>query len=77
MNRVDVTITLNLTQELFDQARSAGLLTPEQIERWLINEIERQSKLDHFFGKLDRLADLQPPLSEAEIKAEIEAYRQE
>ena len=75
MDRVDV--TLSLPQDLVERARSAGLLTEEQIERWLIDELDRQRKLDRFFGKLDRLAEIEPPMTEEEINAEIEAYRRE
>lgn len=67
MDRVDITLTLNLPQDLVDEARSAGLLTEEQIERWLTDELDRQRKLDRLFGKLDRLAAIEPPLSEDEI----------
>lgn len=77
MDRVDITLTLNLPQDLVDEAISAGLLTEEQIKRWLIDELDRQRKLDRLFEKLDRLAALEPPLTEDEIKAEIDAYRQE
>jgi hypothetical protein len=77
MDRVDITLTLNLPQDLVDEARTAGLLTEEQIERWLIDELDRQRKLDRFFGKLDHLAEIAPPLTEDEINAEIEAFRRE
>ncbi len=77
MDRVDITLTLNLPQDLVDQAKSAGLLTEEQIERWLTDELDRQRKLDRFFGKLDRLAEIEPAMTEDEINAEIEAYRRE
>lgn len=77
MDRVAVTLTLNLPQDLVDQARSAGLLTEAQIEQWLIDELDRQRKLDRFFGQLDRLVAIKPPITEAEVNAEIEAHRQE
>lgn len=75
MDRVDITLNLNLPEELVAQARSAGLLTQEQIERWLREELQRQKRLDQLFNNLDRLAALEPPLTEDEIAAEIEAYR--
>jgi hypothetical protein len=75
MDRID--ITLNLPQELVERARSAGLLSEEQVERWLNAELERQAKLDRLFSKMDRLAELEPPLTEEEITAEIRAYRAE
>ena len=77
MDRVDITLTLNLPQELVKQARSAGLLTEEQIERWLTEELERQHRLDRFFGKLDKLKALEPTITPQEIDAEIQAYRRE
>jgi hypothetical protein len=77
MDRIDITLTLNLPQDLVDEAKAAGLLTEAQIERWLTDELDRQRKLDRFFGKLDRLSEIQPPLTEDEINAEIEAYRRE
>lgn len=75
MDRVD--ITLNLPQELVERARSAGLLSEEQIERWLNEELDRQTKLDRLFTKLDRLAEIEPPMTEDEINAEIAAYRRD
>jgi hypothetical protein len=77
MERVDITLRLNLPQDLIDRAQSAGLLTQEQIEQWLTEELDRQQKLNRFFDKIDRLAALEPRLSEAEIDSEIEAYRRE
>lgn len=77
MDRVDLTINVNLPKELAEQAEAAGLLTTEQIERLLATEIERQKRLDIFFGKIERLRDLEPKTTPEEIDAEIEAYRRE
>lgn len=77
MNRIDITLTLNLPQELVDKAQSAGLLNEQQIEQWLTEELDRQQKLNRFFRKLDRLVSIEPPMTEAEINAEIEAHRRE
>ncbi|MCC6457131.1 MAG: hypothetical protein IT328_19410 [Caldilineaceae bacterium] len=77
MPRINVTLTLNLPQELLDEAKSAGLLTAEQIERWITDELDRKRKLDRFFGKLERLAKVEPPITTDEINAEIETYRRE
>lgn len=77
MNRVDVTLTLNLPEELVEQANSAGLLTEEQIERWLIEELDRQHRLNRFFGKLDELQEIEPKITPEEIDEEIQAYRRE
>jgi hypothetical protein len=75
MDRVNIILTLSLPQDLVDKAQSAGLLTEQQIEQWLTDELDRQQKLDRFFNKLDRLAALEPAISEAEINTEINAYR--
>jgi hypothetical protein len=66
MDRIDITLTLNLPEALVEQARSAGLLTASEIERWLIDELDRQQTLGRFFGKLDRLAAIEPRLSQDE-----------
>jgi hypothetical protein len=75
MERVD--IVLNLPEELVEQAKSAGLLTSERIEKMLVSELERQRRLDGFFADLDKMAAITPQVSEEEIAAEIEAYRKE
>jgi hypothetical protein len=75
MERVDIIV--NLPEELVEQAKSAGLLTNERIEKLLIGELERQRRLNGLFTDLDKLAAIEPPISEEEINAEIEAYRKE
>jgi hypothetical protein len=77
MERVDVTLTLSLPEELATQARDAGLLTPTEIERWLRTEIERQQRLGRFFDMLDRLQAVEPRITPEEIAEEIETYRSE
>jgi hypothetical protein len=79
MERIDVTLTLNLPQDLAEQAKSAGLLTTKQIEQLLVEELERQRRLDRFFGKLDRLAAAAAAygLTEADIEEEIAAFKTE
>lgn len=77
MDRVDITLTLNLPEELVQQAQSAGLLSQEQIEHWLREELDRQRKQEQLFNNLDRLNALEPPLSQGEIDAEIQTYREE
>lgn len=72
-----VNITLNLPGELVEQAKNAGLLTNERIEKLLVGELERQRRLNGLFTDLDKLAAIEPPISEDEIAAEIEAYRKE
>lgn len=72
-----IPITLNLPEDLVTKAEQAGLLNESRIEAWLIEELEREKKLDVFFDTLDKLSALEPRMTEEEINAEIEAYRRE
>ena len=72
-----VTLELDLPDELAQKAESAGLLTPEAIEEFLQEEIQRRA-LDRFLSAADRSATLGlTPMTEEEIQAEIDAYRVE
>lgn len=72
-----VNITLNLPGELVEQAKNAGLLTNERIEKLLVGELERQRRLKGLLTDLDKLAAIEPPISDEEITAELETYRKE
>lgn len=74
MTAVDV--RLNLPDDVADEARQNGLLTPEAIERLLRSELKKRS-IEALFETADRLAALGNPMTEAEIEAEIEAARKE
>jgi len=68
-------VKLEIPDSLAQEAKAAGLLTPQAIERLLREEIRRR-RVDRLFATADRLAALDlPPLSEAEIEAEIQAVR--
>jgi len=67
-------ITVSLPDELAQQAQSAGLLRPEALER-LLREAVKQRQVAELFTAMDRLAELKPALTEAEIDAEIAAAR--
>lgn len=67
-------ITVSLPDELAQQAQSAGLLRPDAIER-LLREAMKKRQVDQLFTTMDKLAALQPALTEAEIDAEIAAAR--
>jgi hypothetical protein len=61
-------LKLSLPDQLAEQAKAAGLLTSEAIER--------RKQLDSFFSTVERLrAAGIPPISEEEIQAEIDAVR--
>ena len=70
-----VELTLALPDALASEAEAAGLLTPQAIERLLIEAV-RRGRVDRLFEAADRLAALDvPALTEAEIEAEIQAAR--
>ncbi len=70
-------LTLQLPDELAREAEATGLLKPKAIEYLLRQEIRRR-QADGLFDAADRLASLDlPPLTAAEVEAEIAAVRQE
>jgi len=69
-------VILNLSDNLAKEAEDNGLLKPEFIESLLRAEIRRR-RVNKLFAAADRLADLElPPLTEAEVEAEIIKARQ-
>ena len=72
-----VQLDLKLPDSLAREAQAAGLLTPQAIEQLLREEIRRR-RVGRLFETADRLAALDmPPLTEAEVEAEIKAAREE
>ena len=68
-------LTLSLPDNLAREAKAAGLLTAEAIER-LIREEIRRSRVNQLFEAADRLAAVDAPaLTESEVEAEIAATR--
>jgi hypothetical protein len=70
------TIQIDLPDATAQAAREAGLLTPEALEG-LLREAMRKRQVDRLFAAMDKLAALEPPLTEEEIDAEIAAARAE
>jgi len=70
MTEVTVTLPDNLAQE----ARAAGLLTPQAVEA-MVRETLRKQRLDELFNAMDKMAAVEMPMTEAEIQAEIETAR--
>jgi hypothetical protein len=69
-------LKINLPDGLAREAEANGLLTPESIEFLLRQELKRR-RTNGLFAAADRLASLDtPPLTEAEVEAEIVAARQ-
>ena len=70
-------ITLTLPDDLADEAEASGLLTPGTLEQIIRDEIKRR-KTDRLFEIMDRLAVADKgELTEADVAAEICAYRAE
>jgi hypothetical protein len=72
-----VELTLALPVQLAREAEANGLLKPEALERLLRDELRRR-RVGELFAAADRVAALpEPPLTEAEVLAEIQAARAE
>ena len=69
-------ITVSLPDDLAQQARSEGLLQDEVIAA-LLREAVRRRAGERLSEVMDKLAAIEPPLTQEEIDAEIAAYRAE
>jgi hypothetical protein len=69
-------VVLTLPDNLAKEAEAIGLLKPASIAALLRSEIRRR-RVNKLFAAADRLADLEQPLTEADVEAEIGATRQE
>lgn len=69
-------ILLTLPDNLAREAEANGLLRPEFIASLLQTEIRRR-RVNELFAAADRLADLDVPVTDAEIETEIAASRRE
>ena len=69
-------ILLTLPDNLAREAEANGLLRSEFIASLLRTEIRRR-RVNKLFAAADRLADLDEPLTDVEIEAEIKASRRE
>ncbi|HXG68463.1 MAG TPA: hypothetical protein VNO70_25435 [Blastocatellia bacterium] len=67
-------VVLTLPDGLAQEAEANGLLKPEAIAALLRAELRRR-RVNKLFAAADRLADLDHPLTEAEVEAEIAAVR--
>jgi len=69
-------ILLTLPDNLAREAEDNGLLKPEFIASLLRAEIRRR-RINKLFAAADRLANLDEPITDAEIETEIAASRRE
>ena len=69
------TLTIDLPDNLAQEARDAGLLNPEAIETMLRENLRRR-EVDGLFAAADKLAAAHfPPLTMDEIQQEVDAVR--
>lgn len=72
------TVQVTLPDELAQQAKAAGLLTPEAMERLLAEALRRRRAVDELLKVADRVqAAGIPPMTMEEINAEVKAARAE
>jgi hypothetical protein len=69
-------VVVTLSDTLAREAEANGLLKPESIAAMLRAEIRRR-RVNKLFTAADRLADLDQPLTDAEVEAEIAGARSE
>ncbi len=68
-------ITLTLPDGLAAEARKAGLLKPQELER-LVRDALRAKRVERLAAAREKLAaNPLPPMTPEEIRAEIDAYR--
>ena len=68
-------LTVDLPDSLATEAKAAGLLTPQAIER-LLREAVRSKAVAELFEAADRMAAADiPPMTMQEIQAEVDAVR--
>jgi hypothetical protein len=72
-----IDVTLKLPDDLVEQARAAGILTDERVAELLAAELERKRRVKTLFDDIEHLHNLKPPMTQEDINAEIQAYRNE
>ncbi len=72
------TLQITLPDQLAQEARRAGLLSPERLERWLRDQLKEQ-RVDELFLAMDRMAEVDAPavMSPDDLAREIAAMRSE
>ncbi len=71
------TLEISLPDSLAKEAKAAGLLAPDVLER-MLREAVRQRAADRLRDAMERMAQADvPPMTEAEIQVEIDAVRAE
>jgi hypothetical protein len=71
-------IEISLPDQLAEEARRAGLLSPSRLEEWLREQI-RVQRVEELFTAMDRMAAVSDPapMSAEEVAQEIAVMRAE
>lgn len=69
-------VTIELPDQLAEQARKEGLLSPPAVRRLIEEAIQRRAG-QRFLQTLDQLSAVEPRLTPEEIQSEINAARRE
>lgn len=64
-----ITIPITLPETLVERAQAAGILGNEEIANLLEAELVRLARVERLFATMDKLAHVQPPLTQEEIDA--------
>ena len=72
------TVQINLPDQLAQEARQAGLLSPELLEKWLREQLKAQ-RANQLISAMDRMSAVDDPaiLSPEAVAIEIAAMRAE
>lgn len=72
------TVQIILPDRLAQEAQSAGLLSPEFLEKWLREQLKAQ-RLDQLFSAMDRMSSVDDPaiMAPEAVAEEIAAMRAE
>jgi hypothetical protein len=72
------TVQIVLPDQLAQEAKRAGLLSPELLEKWLREQLKVR-RVDQLFSAMDRMSAIdEPPVMTSEaVAAEIAAMRAE
>ena len=72
-----ITITLRLPDDLAHEAGEAGLLDADRLARLIESELARRQMAEKYAATLDALGQLDEPMTQDEIDAELAALRAE
>lgn len=72
-----IQITLRLPDDLAREAGEAGLLDADRLARLIESELARRQMAEKYAATLDALGQLDEPMTQDEIEAELAALRAE